>query len=136
MAKPKKYAVTKTEKEWKRSLGAERFHILREKGTEKPFSGTYTLHSQKGTYHCGACEKELFSSNSKFDSSCGWPSFDKPTTGDAIDEHEDLSHGMQRTEVMCSRCGSHLGHVFNDSPTSTGLRYCINSLSIDFKDNT
>ena len=128
----KDFPFKKSESDWKRDLDDKRYHILREKGTERPFSGEYNLHFIKGTYTCGACNIPLFNSEQKFESGCGWPSFD-----DAIEEAVtyllDKSHGMMRTEIVCSNCGSHLGHVFNDGPTKTGQRYCVNSLSIDFK---
>jgi peptide-methionine (R)-S-oxide reductase len=123
----------RTEAEWLELLGSERYRILRAKGTERPFTGTYNAHWQKGTYVCGACGQELFRSESKFDAHCGWPSFDRALAEDRIREIRDTSHGMIRTEILCSRCGSHLGHVFPDGPTDTGLRYCVNSLSLDFE---
>jgi peptide-methionine (R)-S-oxide reductase len=126
--------VNKTEEEWKQQLGPERYHILREKGTERPFTGQYNIHSEKGIYTCGGCGTELFTSDQKFDSHCGWPSFDSEIgKGDRIKKIKDFSHGMIRTEIVCTACGGHLGHVFDDGPTQTGLRYCVNSLSIDFK---
>lgn len=125
-----KYPIQKTEAEWLEELGAERYRILREKGTERAFSGTYNLTAEKGTYTCGACHTPLFKSNSKFDSGCGWPSFDESIDG-AVEYVKDTTHGMIRTEILCSSCGSHLGHVFNDGPTQTGQRYCVNSLSVD-----
>jgi peptide-methionine (R)-S-oxide reductase len=121
-----------TEKEYKDKLTPDQYHILREKGTERPFTGEYNTHYDKGIYSCAACEKELFKSNQKFDSGCGWPSFDDEIEG-AIERKRDTAHGMIRTEIMCSNCGSHLGHVFNDGPSSTGIRHCVNSLSLDFK---
>ena len=125
-----KYALTKTEDEWLRDLGPERYRILREKGTERPFTGTYNLTADKGTYLCGGCNTPLFESNSKFDSGCGWPSFDESIDG-AVEYIKDATLGMMRTEILCATCGSHLGHVFNDGPTKTGQRYCVNSLSVD-----
>ena len=127
-----KYAIEKSEEEWLRLLGPEKYRILREKGTEFAHSGQYNLHFDKGTYVCGACAEPLFASDSKFNSHCGWPSFDKSIPG-KVEYAKDNSHGMQRTEILCATCGSHLGHVFDDGPTPTGERYCVNSLSIDFK---
>ncbi|HUN89271.1 MAG TPA: peptide-methionine (R)-S-oxide reductase MsrB [Terriglobales bacterium] len=122
--------IKKTEEEWRQQLTPEQYHILREKGTERAFTGEYTNTKTPGTYLCAACGQELFGSDSKFDSHCGWPSYYEPLKEDAVDEHEDHSYGMSRTEVTCSRCGGHLGHVFPDGPNPTGLRYCINSASI------
>ncbi|HIB48006.1 MAG TPA: peptide-methionine (R)-S-oxide reductase [Flavobacteriaceae bacterium] len=127
-----KYPIQKTEEQWLEELGPERYRILREKGTERPFTGKYNLTVAKGTYACGACGTELFESNSKFDSGCGWPSFDESIDG-AVAYVKDTSLGMLRTEILCANCGSHLGHVFNDGPTQTGQRYCVNSLSVDLK---
>jgi peptide-methionine (R)-S-oxide reductase len=121
-----------TEKEYKEKLTPDQYHILREKGTERPFTGEYNTHYDKGVYSCAACGNELFKSDQKFDSGCGWPSFDDEVEG-AIERKRDTTHGMMRTEIMCSNCGSHLGHVFNDGPTPTGIRHCVNSLSLDFK---
>ena len=131
---PSSFSVERSEAEWLELLGPERYHVLRGKGTERAFTGQYNLHWSTGTYTCGGCGQELFQSDSKFDSRCGWHSFDRAAAGDRILEIMDKSHGMIRTEVVCSRCGSHLGHVFPDGPTDTGLRYCINSVSINFKD--
>lgn len=125
--------VNKTEKEWKAALSDEVFHILREKGTERAFTGEYDKHYEPGAYHCAGCGALLFKSNNKFDSHCGWPAFDAPVANETIDEHADNSFGMIRTEVTCNSCGGHLGHVFTDGPTKTGLRYCINSLALQFK---
>ncbi|HRN93222.1 MAG: peptide-methionine (R)-S-oxide reductase MsrB [Chitinophagales bacterium] len=125
--------VNKTEEEWKEKLSPEQFHILREKGTEAPFSGKYYLNKEHGVYKCAACGNELFTDDMKFHSSCGWPSFDKEIAGGKIKTQTDLSHGMVRTEIMCAKCGGHLGHLFNDGPTETGMRYCVNSLSLDFE---
>jgi peptide-methionine (R)-S-oxide reductase len=128
----KDYPLKKSDSEWREELDDKRYHILREKGTERPFSGEYNLHFEKGTYTCGACNIPLFRSDQKFESGCGWPSFDDALDG-AVSNVLDKSHGMIRTEIVCSNCGSHLGHVFNDGPTDTGQRYCVNSLSVDFK---
>ncbi len=127
-----KYPIEKSEQQWLEELGPERYKILRQKGTEFPHSGTYNLHFEKGTYTCGACGEPLFDSSSKFNSSCGWPSFDESIPG-KVEYVKDTSHGMLRTEILCATCGSHLGHVFDDGPTETGTRYCVNSLSVDFK---
>jgi peptide-methionine (R)-S-oxide reductase len=121
-----------TEKEYRDKLTPEQYHILREKGTERPFTGEYNTHYDNGVYSCAACGNDLFKSDQKFDSGCGWPSFDDEIEG-AIERKRDTTHGMIRTEIMCSNCGSHLGHVFNDGPTPTGIRHCVNSLSLDFK---
>lgn len=120
------------ENNWKEKLTPEQYHILREKGTERPFSGKYNDFYEKGVYQCAGCGEILFTSEQKFQSGCGWPSFDDAIP-ETIDEHLDLSHGMIRTEITCKKCGGHLGHVFNDGPTSTGLRYCVNSVSLDFR---
>jgi peptide-methionine (R)-S-oxide reductase len=127
-----KFPLEKSEKEWRNELSPEQYSILREAGTERPFSGTYNLHFEEGVYHCGACKTPLFKSDSKFDGHCGWPSFDAPIKKGAILEKLDKSFGMLRTEILCANCGSHLGHVFNDGPTETGMRYCVNSLSLGF----
>ncbi|WP_428225681.1 peptide-methionine (R)-S-oxide reductase MsrB [Flavobacterium sp.] len=126
------YKIQKSEEEWKAQLGAERFHILREKGTEYAFTGKYNLHFEKGTYICGGCGTPLFDSDAKFESHCGWPSFDDAISG-TVEYQKDTSHGMLRTEILCASCGGHLGHVFDDGPTQTKQRFCVNSLSIDFK---
>ncbi len=122
--------ITKTEEEWRRELTPEQYHVLREKGTERAFSGEYEHTKTPGTFRCAACGQELFSSDTKYDSGCGWPSFYQPAAPDRVAMHEDTSYGMRRVEVTCSRCGSHLGHVFPDGPRPTGERYCINSLSL------
>ena len=124
----------KTDAEWKKILTPDQYEVLREKGTESPWTGKYNDFHEKGTYVCGACGAELFTSNQKFDSHCGWPSFDNECgDGNNILKIKDRSHGMVRTEICCSKCGGHLGHVFDDGPTATGLRYCVNSLSIEFE---
>lgn len=130
-----KEKVTLTEEEWKNKLTQEEFHILREKGTERPFTGKYLNNKKKGIYKCAACGNELFDSKSKFDSGTGWPSFNKPFQNESVEEHEDQSYGMVRTEVLCSRCGGHLGHVFDDGPKPTGKRYCINSAALKFEES-
>ncbi len=128
----KKFKVDKSNEEWKAQLGEESYFILREKGTERAFSGTFNTHYEKGVYTCKGCDTNLFTSDQKFDSGCGWPSFDASEEGSII-YNRDTSHGMLRTEIICATCGGHLGHVFNDGPTETGQRYCVNSLSINFK---
>ncbi|MCW5907103.1 MAG: peptide-methionine (R)-S-oxide reductase MsrB [Chitinophagales bacterium] len=125
--------VEKTEQEWKSLLTDEQYYVLRQKGTERPFTGKFYLHKEKGVYVCAACGNELFTSDMKFDSHCGWPSFDKEIEGGKISTQLDTTHGMIRTEIMCGKCSSHLGHLFDDGPTATGLRYCVNSVSLDFK---
>ncbi len=130
MSEPK---VQKSEQEWREELSPERYNILREAGTEPPFSGEYTYSKEDGVYRCGACGAELFSSDSKFDSGTGWPSFTEPAVAEAVELREDRSHFMTRTEVLCANCGSHLGHVFDDGPGPEGQRYCINSLSLDLE---
>ena len=127
--------LEKTDKEWREELDPDRFHILREKGTEPPFTGAYTYSKADGMYRCGACGAELFSSDSKFESGTGWPSFTEPAVADAVELLEDNSHGMSRTEVNCARCGGHLGHVFPDGPPPTRERYCLNSASLEFVDD-
>ena len=128
----KKYAVEKTKEEWKKQLSPDEYRILREKGTEYPHTGEYNLHFKKGSYHFKACGTKLFESDNKFESGCGWPSFDQAIPG-SIEYIRDTSHGMIRTETVCANCGGHLGHVFSDGPReTTGQRYCINSLSIGF----
>lgn len=124
--------MKKSEEEWKESLSDEEYFILRQKGTERPFTGKYNDHNEEGMYFCAGCQQELFKSDAKFDSGCGWPSFDKSIDKTAVKESFDKSHGMMRTEITCSNCGGHLGHVFNDGPTETGQRYCINSAALNF----
>lgn len=124
--------MVKTDAEWRKQLTPEQYRVLRQKGTEQAFTGAYWNHHEEGTYKCAGCGAPLFSSGTKFDSGCGWPSFYQPTAGTNVAAQLDLSHGMRRTEVLCSQCGGHLGHVFNDGPRPTGLRYCINSASIEF----
>ena len=122
--------VHKTEEEWRQQLTPEQYHVLREKGTERPFSGEYEDTQTPGVYRCAACGQELFLADAKFNSGCGWPSFFAPANAERVEETVDTSYGMRRIEVTCSRCGSHLGHVFPDGPHPTGLRYCINSVSL------
>jgi len=128
--------MLKPEEEWKRVLPPERYDILREKGTERPFSGKLLDNKRTGTYKCAGCGQPLFSSGAKFDSGSGWPSFYEPVSGDSVEEKVDRSLFTSRTEVLCSRCGGHLGHIFNDGPKPTGLRYCINSGSLDFEEGS
>ena len=124
--------VEHTEAEWRKKLTSEQYRVLREKGTERPFTGALTENHETGNYHCAGCGTLLFLSGAKFDSGCGWPSFVIPANSTAVSEHEDYSYGMSRIEVTCARCGGHLGHVFPDGPRPTGLRYCINSASLTF----
>jgi len=123
--------IEKTESEWREELSPEEYQVLREKGTEPAFTGAYWDNKDDGIYRCRACGQELFASDTKFDSGTGWPSFFDPMTSDAVETRPDNSHFMRRTEVVCGRCGSHLGHVFDDGPEPTGLRYCLNSCSLD-----
>lgn len=125
--------IYRTEEEWKKILTPEQYHILREKGTDAPFTGKLTYQKEKGVYTCAACGSELFTSDMKFDSHCGWPSFDREIDGGKIVTQTDKTFGMVRTEILCGKCGSHLGHLFDDGPTSTGMRYCVNSTSLGFQ---
>ncbi len=125
--------ITKTDTEWRETLTPEQYRVLREQGTERPFTGKYWNLKDDGTYTCTACGQELFRSETKFDSGCGWPSFYDALESGHVELREDTTHGMSRTEVVCSRCGGHLGHVFEDGPAPTGLRYCINSASLQFR---
>lgn len=126
--------IKKSEDEWKKTLTPEQYNVLRQKWTELPFTGKYDQHFEKGKYVCAACGNELFVSEAKFDSGCGWPSFYAPASKENVAEQEDSGHFMRRTEVLCNKCGGHLGHVFDDGPNPTGLRYCINSASLDFRE--
>lgn len=125
--------LPKTEDQWRAVLSAEQYHVLREKGTEHAGTGQFLNHDENGVYTCGGCGTELFTSDMKFDSHCGWPSFDKEIEGGKIKKVSDYSYGMIRTEIVCAKCGGHLGHLFDDGPTETGMRYCVNSLSLGFK---
>ena len=126
------YPVHKTEEAWRKLLSKEEYRVLREQGTEYPHSGAYNSHYEKGTYNCRGCDQPLYASDSKFDSGCGWPSYDQSIEG-AIEYRKDSSHGMVRVEIVCSNCGGHQGHVFDDGPTASGKRYCVNSVSISFE---
>lgn len=127
--------VVRTETEWRAQLDPEQYRILREKGTEAPFSGEFDHVFEPGTYHCAGCGAELFASDAKYDSGCGWPAFYEPAATEALEEETDTSYGMVRTEVMCASCGGHLGHVFPDGPQPTGLRYCINSAALKLEES-
>lgn len=129
-----KFAIEKTAEEWREQLTAEQYRILRQKGTERPFTGKYNDFYEKGNYYCAACDHLLFMSDSKFKSGCGWPSFSDVAKEKNISLKKDTSHGMLRTEVLCANCGGHLGHVFNDGPPPSYLRYCINSISVKFRE--
>ena len=129
----KNYPIQKSEAQWLEELGPERYRILREKGTERAFTGAYNMHKENGSYQCGACNETLFESSNKFDSGCGWPSFDESISG-KVEYIRDTTHGMIRTEILCANCGSHLGHVFNDGPRkTTGKRHCINGDALIFE---
>ena len=128
-----KNRVIKTEEDWRQALTPEQYRVARQKGTERPFTGEYYASREPGTYLCAACGAELFTSEAKFDSGCGWPSFYEPKEGDNVRTQLDTSHGMIRTEVICAACDAHLGHVFDDGPAPTGLRYCINSVVLKLK---
>lgn len=128
--------IERSEEEWKKILTPEQYYILRQKGTDRPFTGALTYNKEEGTYYCAACGNELFTSDMKFESHCGWPSFDREVAGGRIKTVRDTSHGMIRTEILCARCDSHLGHLFDDGPTDTGLRYCVNSTSLEFRSSS
>ncbi|XOV94533.1 MAG: peptide-methionine (R)-S-oxide reductase MsrB [Bacteroidota bacterium] len=128
--------IFKSEEEWKDMLTPEQYRVLREKGTERPWSGALLENKKEGVYECGACGNALFESSTKYDSGCGWPSFFQPIKKGAVEYKLDTSHGMKRTEILCGNCGSHLGHVFNDGPQPTGERYCVNSLSLNFEEKS
>lgn len=128
--------IERSEEEWKKVLTPEQYYILRQKGTDRPFTGPLTYNEEEGTYYCAACGNELFTSDMKFESHCGWPSFDREVAGGRIKTTRDTSHGMIRTEILCARCDSHLGHLFDDGPTDTGLRYCVNSTSLEFRSSS
>ncbi|HJQ76570.1 MAG TPA: peptide-methionine (R)-S-oxide reductase MsrB [Acidimicrobiia bacterium] len=127
--------MPKTESEWREKLTPEQYQVLRQGATERAFTGKYVDEKTEGVYRCAACGEKLFSSDTKYESHSGWPSFFQPLSGDAIDEEQDRSYGMVRTEIKCANCGSHLGHVFDDGPQPTGLRYCVNSASLDLEES-
>jgi peptide-methionine (R)-S-oxide reductase len=128
-----KEKIRKSDEEWKKELSPDQYEVLRRKGTERAFTGAYWDHHEKGVYRCAGCGEELFTSEAKFDSGCGWPSFHSPAAPSRLEAQPDQSHFMVRTEILCARCGGHLGHVFDDGPKPTGLRYCINSASLKFQ---
>ncbi|MBC8378477.1 MAG: peptide-methionine (R)-S-oxide reductase MsrB [Planctomycetes bacterium] len=127
--------IALTEAEWKKRLTDKQYDVLRKKGTERAFTGDYDKHYESGVYKCAGCGEMLFTSESKYNSGCGWPAFSAPADQKAVDESRDSTLGMVRTEITCSKCGGHLGHVFEDGPAPTGLRYCINSAALDFEKN-
>ncbi|MGZ4351984.1 MAG: peptide-methionine (R)-S-oxide reductase MsrB [Gaiellaceae bacterium] len=127
--------IEKTDEQWRRELAPEQYDVLRRKGTEAPFTGEYDHVFEPGSYHCAGCGAELFASDAKYDSGCGWPAFTAPAGDEAVEEEVDASHGMVRTEVLCASCGGHLGHVFPDGPGPAGLRYCINSAALKLEES-
>lgn len=136
MADDETKKIEKSDQQWREKLTADQYAVTREAGTERPFTGEYCDNKRQGTYLCVCCGAALFSSETKYESHSGWPSYWEPVDGEVVSEHEDRSAGMLRTEVTCSRCDAHLGHVFPDGPQPTGLRYCINSLSLDFEEGS
>ncbi len=134
MKKTENTQIQKTEEQWRRELTPEQYRVLRQKGTERPFTGEYDHVFEAGTYRCAGCGAELFGSDTKYDSGCGWPAFYAPASKEAIDEETDTTFGMVRTEVMCAACGGHLGHLFPDGPRPTGIRYCINSAALKLEE--